>query len=493
MADLDDLRSAEQPKPPQIVFGKDDPMFKLTWRNHGRGDRHKEGTPQAAPRGCCQRCGQINLRYVHTMECADLPDLIEVGCDCAQILDPSYDAPRAERLMKTRSRRLARWLSLGWQCVVGNQYLNRAGFDYGVVPVAGGWGWWIEGAVSITSKIAYDCPDKARVALFDYADGRNLRGGIAPSLQPVTLVTSLRDIEQVCYEWASGFSWLSDEFYRLDRFTLLGKIGCSVYVNGRSAPYWELCLTLPDQENGSRKHEGPKRTCTTAVEAKIAALDIFRKEMVQMAYKRASVQLEVLLPPITDAERQRITDAHLRAENEQDARRAAEQRAREEAAERRRGEEEQQREIAQQAARAEAARQRREEAAQEAAAKQTLAACRRILAMRPEIAQDLAQRTDDFGSDERAWGEAFQRTKTGSFMQDFTIIRRPEMSLSGRCTVYYKHGDWKIAVFLPFDLVPHWHREGYDCADALAASRVVARSKLAAWTRGVLQPSYDVA
>jgi hypothetical protein len=272
---------------------------------------------------------------------------------------------------------------------------------------------------------------------------------------------------------------------------LLGKIGCSVYVNGRSAPFWEFCLTLPDKEDGGKKHDGPKRTCTTAVEAKIAALDLFRKLMVQIAYQRAGVRLEALLPPLSDAERQRITDAHLRSENERDARRAAEQRAREEAAERRRREEQCRRETAEAMAEVEAARRQKEEASQQAAAKHTLASCRRIFAVRPEIAQDLAQRIDDFGSDERAWGEALQRTKTGSFLQDFTIIRRPEVNLTGRCTVYYKDGDWKIAVFLPFDLVPHWHREGYDCADALAASRVVARSKLAAWTRGVLQPSDD--
>lgn len=348
-------------KPPQIVFGKDDPMFKLTWRNHSRGDRHKEGTPQAAPRGRCQRCGQVNLRHVHTMECPDFPERIEVGCDCAQILDPSYDAPKAERLMKTRSRRLARWLARRWENVIGNQYLNHAGFDCGIVPVPGGWGWWIEGAVSIASEVVYANPDKARVALFDYVDDRNLRGEIAPSLQPVTLVASLRDIEQVCSSWGGGFSRLSDEFYRLDRFTLLGKIGCSVYINGRSAPFWEFCLTLPDKEDGSKKYDGPRRTCTTAVEGKIAALESFRNRMVRFAYDRARVQLEALLPLLTDAERRRIADAHLRSENEHDARRAAEQRAREEA-ECRRQQEERQRGIAEQIARTEAARQRNEEA-----------------------------------------------------------------------------------------------------------------------------------
>lgn len=464
------------PKPSQIVYGKDDPMFTLKWRNHSRGDRKKENDPEAAPRGHCQRCGQVNLRYVHLMESPDFPDRIEVGCECAQVLDPKYDAVKAERLMKTRDRRLAHWLSLPWLSVIGNQYLNHAGFNCGVVRVEGGWGWWIKGAVSIASEVVYDTHAKARVALFDYIDACNMRGELAPSLQPVTLIASLQDIEQICNCWGNGFSWLSDEYYRLDRFSLLGKIGCSVYINGHSTPYWELSLTLPDEEDGSKKYYGPKRTCPTAVEAKIAALDIFRKEMVRIAYERAGISLEVLLPPLTAADRQKIADAHLRAENERDARRVAEQRAFEE--EQRRREREEQ----------------LVEQLQNHAPPQPPA---------PTATKTAKLNLDDYRRQLRTLGPSpqaalqlgmvvavagirglFRQTSTGNYTAVAHVEGAPV-----RCNVFRRPDEtWSIGVFAPFDLIHPWSAQSFPTADeALEAAPRVYHAKIVEWARAVLK------
>ncbi len=470
-------------------------MFTLNWRNHSAADRGKAGGPTAAPRGRCQRCGQINLRYVHLMESPGFPDRIEVGCECAQVLCPTYDAVRAERRLKTRDLRLRHWLSLPWLSIIGNQYLNHAGFNWGVIRVDGGWGWWIKGAVDICSKIAYATYAEARVTLFDYVDARNMRGGLPPCVQPVSLITSLHDIENVCARWANSFTWRSHEYYRMDCFMLLGKVGCAIYINGRSAPFWELQLSLPDDEEGSRTYYGPKRACQAAVEAKIAALDIFRKEMVRIAYERAGVELQPLPLPTNEIERWQIADAHLCAENERDARRAIEQRASEEREKqrqldgRRRAEAADQQRQQEQAEREHAAQQaalrQREAAAQEIEqrqlAQEELQRFRQHLQRFPKPA-DILKTAIDFAL--LNWQDRFHCVEnTGNYTARFKVEDE-----AVRCTVFRKDGEWRIGVFTPFNLVCSWHNAGYSRAEkALDAARQVFRDKMTQWAGKVLQ------
>ena len=94
--------------------------------------------------------------------------------------------------------------------------------------------------------------------------------------------------------------------------TLLGHVACSIYTNPHYAPFWELFVTLPDVEQGSKKYPGLRQTCRTAVEAKVAALDIFRKEMTRLTYERAGMQPEPEPPPPNAALRQQIADDHVR-------------------------------------------------------------------------------------------------------------------------------------------------------------------------------------
>ncbi len=59
---------------------------------------------------CCEFCDQTQIRYVHILEHPNFPDIVEVGCDCAEQLTEDYTNPHSrERNLRNRASRLAKF------------------------------------------------------------------------------------------------------------------------------------------------------------------------------------------------------------------------------------------------------------------------------------------------------------------------------------------------------------------------------------------------
>lgn len=468
------------PKPPQIVYGKNDPMFSRMWHNHSVADRRPRRDPAHVP-GRCQRCGRTGLRYVHLMESPDFSDRVEVGCECAQVLCPTYDPYEAEHRLRTRDRRLADWLSLSWwKSVVGNQYLNGSHYEAGVVAVPPGYRWWIRGLVSIWSEIIFDTSPSAFAALFDYLDTRDMRGEYRQQPHNFSLVAALQEIEDVCRRWSEPFRWLSDDYYLLDFSTILGRIGCKIYTNEHYAPFWELYLTLPDVELGSKKYPGPNQTCRTAIEAKVAALDIFRKEMTRLVYEHAGLDPEPSPPSPDDDTRKQIADAHCRADAEREARAVAERLA----AEQRQKQREWESQLLEQLQNlATPAAPQPPPPKPAKAAKLNLQEYRQYLRTQlpsPRAALLLGVTVAVLGI-----RGLFHQVKDSG---NYTAVAHIE-SAPMRCTVFRQSNEtWKVGVFAPFNLIEPWSAQSFLTADeALEAAARIFRAKMMEWMQAVLK------
>jgi len=142
------------------------------------GVPHKEWTCTSvedlgAPDAICEICETQEIRYVHHMEHQDYPDVLGVGCVCAENMGEDYEAPRRrERALRNAARRRSRWLSRRWKISAkGIAYLNTDGLNITVfqkTPIL--WGAQIEDRVtgqSVTSKRRYTTEDAAKLAAFD--------------------------------------------------------------------------------------------------------------------------------------------------------------------------------------------------------------------------------------------------------------------------------------------------------------------------------------
>jgi hypothetical protein len=408
-------------------------------------------------------------------------------------LCPTYDPEKAEQKLRTRDRRLADFEALPWwESVIGNQYLNGPAYESSTIAVPLlGWRWWIYGQVRIWSAAAYDTRPAARRALFDYLDAHNMLGEPLGPRPPFSLVAALQEIETVCRRWSEPFQWKSNDYYLMNFSTLLGHVACSIYTNPHYAPFWELFVTLPDVEQGSKKYPGPRQTCRTAVEAKVAALDIFRKEMTRLTYERAGMQPEPEPPPPNAALRQQIADDHVRAEAERLARAdaaqmafEARQRQAEFAAQQRADAEEYARRIAE--VEAEADERRRKTAVEEriAAQVQALTDLQWHLQGLPNAAQSLQDAINQVCADEWLWPYHFHRVAaTGNYTARFAIE-----TACIRCTIYYHDKGWHVGIFAPGGKEKPWHDESYDSETAaITAARHVFRCKLSRWAKQILE------
>ncbi len=60
----------------------------------------------------CDLCGNTNVRFVHVMKHDQWPEVFEVGCVCAGIMEGNIDAARdRERSMKNKKSRLKRFMT----------------------------------------------------------------------------------------------------------------------------------------------------------------------------------------------------------------------------------------------------------------------------------------------------------------------------------------------------------------------------------------------
>jgi hypothetical protein len=155
-------------------------------REHtGLGKWQKAGVPKKGwtwldvepldePSETCEMCETVEIRYVHLMEHPNYPDVLRVGCVCAERMSEDYARPRArERALQNRSQRKSRWLLRRWrESKRGNSYLKTNGFFIVIHRNSdGSWGGTVtdvrSGSEPRRSKRKYPTYDAAALAAFD--------------------------------------------------------------------------------------------------------------------------------------------------------------------------------------------------------------------------------------------------------------------------------------------------------------------------------------
>ena len=94
------------------------------------------------PAEVCEMCEAIKIRYAHEMEHPDYPDLLRVGCICAEHMEQDTVAPRErERALRNTAARRRAWLSRqGWRrSRRGNWWIVVENFHISVFPRGDGW------------------------------------------------------------------------------------------------------------------------------------------------------------------------------------------------------------------------------------------------------------------------------------------------------------------------------------------------------------------
>jgi hypothetical protein len=88
------------------------------------------------PAEVCEMCESVDIRYVHSMEHPDFPEVLGVGCVCAEHMEEDYVAPkRREKRLRSAARRRLTWGRRTWSLSFANNfYLNTEGFNLTVYP-----------------------------------------------------------------------------------------------------------------------------------------------------------------------------------------------------------------------------------------------------------------------------------------------------------------------------------------------------------------------
>lgn len=94
------------------------------------------------PSQVCEMCETQDIRYVHVMEHPNYPQLLQVGCVCAEHMEEDYVRPRErEKRLKRVARRRPAWGQREWQSSrQGNPYINIEGYNLTVFPKNDGFG-----------------------------------------------------------------------------------------------------------------------------------------------------------------------------------------------------------------------------------------------------------------------------------------------------------------------------------------------------------------
>ncbi len=79
-------------------------------------------------------CESVTIRFVHSMEHPDYPEILEVGCVCAEHMEDDYVSPRKrEKRLRSKARRRAGWNRRKWRfSEQGNLYHNTEGFHLAI-------------------------------------------------------------------------------------------------------------------------------------------------------------------------------------------------------------------------------------------------------------------------------------------------------------------------------------------------------------------------
>lgn len=149
---------------------------------HRFGKRAQAGVPHTGweclfiedleeSRQLCAMCESQEVRYVFHMRHPDYSDILEVGCECAEMMGSDGDeARRRLREMKKRGRRRAQWLD-GWNVSArGNEWRGTAG--YRIIILANGEHWTFKivrtsDDYELDATTMFSTPNEAKLAAFD--------------------------------------------------------------------------------------------------------------------------------------------------------------------------------------------------------------------------------------------------------------------------------------------------------------------------------------
>ncbi|SUS06829.1 conserved hypothetical protein [uncultured Defluviicoccus sp.] len=94
------------------------------------------------PSDLCCMCESAEIRFVHYMQHPNYPDILGVGCVCAEYMEGDYVAPKErEKPLRLLARQRRSWLGRRWRVSAkGNLYLNVEGFNLTIFPTSDGQG-----------------------------------------------------------------------------------------------------------------------------------------------------------------------------------------------------------------------------------------------------------------------------------------------------------------------------------------------------------------
>lgn len=158
-----------------------------TAHNSSRGKWAQPGVPKKGwscidtsdleePSQICEMCEGSEIRYVHYMQHPNYPDVLEVGCICAEHMEQDYVRPKErESKLKNAASRRKNWHKKTWKISAkGNFYINTDGFNLTVFGIKNKgsifWKIYIVNRSSSQSKDGariFNSSDEAKSAAFD--------------------------------------------------------------------------------------------------------------------------------------------------------------------------------------------------------------------------------------------------------------------------------------------------------------------------------------
>jgi len=121
----------------------------------------------------CEMCESQEIRYVFHMQHPHYPNILEVGCDCAEMMGlESKEAQRRLRQTRNRARRRANWVNKGWKVSAnGNEWRRTPYYRFIILRRMQAWTFKV---VRRADDYEYDAPerfssaDEAKLATFDF-------------------------------------------------------------------------------------------------------------------------------------------------------------------------------------------------------------------------------------------------------------------------------------------------------------------------------------
>jgi hypothetical protein len=121
----------------------------------------------------CEMCETQQIRYVHSMQHTDFPEILAVGCVCAERMEDDYLGPkRRERIIRSSAGRKRKWLTRSWKVSTrGNIFINTDGMNITIYKKQNKrWAGRIEERASgrsVNSRFDYPTVEAAKLAAFD--------------------------------------------------------------------------------------------------------------------------------------------------------------------------------------------------------------------------------------------------------------------------------------------------------------------------------------